>query len=124
MHFVWPLHVGGFLGLFWFGESDYFSESPCPHYVINYSFQDENDKLRAALKFLQSQHPSDGADLESSSLNDSSVDLYESSEVNMDESAGFDNVLNESRGSELMESLHKVRVCAYNIVYVIPYLSH
>ena len=43
------------------------------------------------------------------------------SKINMDESAGFDNFLDESGGSELMESLHKVCMCAYNIiVYVIP----
>ncbi len=33
----------------------------------------------------------------------------------MDESAGFDNFLYESRGSELMESLHKVCV-HYNVM--------
>ncbi len=42
----------------------------------------------------------------------------------MDESAWFDNVLDESRSSELMVSLHKVCVHNYIIVYVIPYLSH
>ncbi len=32
----------------------------------------------------------------------------------MDESAGFEKILTESRGSELMESLHKVCVHNYN----------
>ena len=42
------------------------------------------------------------------------MDTSEDSEVNMDESAGFEKILTESRGSELMESLHKVCVHNYN----------
>ena len=60
---------------------------------------------------MNTQYLSESSDLKSY-FGDVSVSTSESSEVNMDESAGFDNLLNkgrnESRGSELMKSLHRV----------------
>ncbi len=43
------------------------------------------------------------------------------SEVDTDESAGFDNFMDGSRGSELMESLRKV--CVHIIIIIVSYHS-